>query len=509
MSHIDSGPSDARSSAIRFFIDGHVVAVADVSPQMTVLEYLRDVRGRTGSKEGCAEGDCGACTVVIAEPDTSGALTWSPVNACIRLLPTIDGKALFTVENLKRDDGTLHPAQEAMVSCHASQCGFCTPGFVMSLLGLYKNAHMPTRVAIDDALSGNLCRCTGYRPIIAAAERMGELPAPTGVLAPGFDATGKRTPSDAERALALELRALARDATFEYAYGGQRYFAPATVAQLASLYASNPGARLVAGATDVGLWVTKHHRDLGTIIYTGAVRDLNAIRTSATQLEIGAAVRLSTAFALIEQDYPMLAEVWTRFASVPIRNSGTLGGNVANGSPIGDSMPVLIALGASVTLRRGESTRVLPLEDLYLGYQKTALAPGEFVEVINVPRAQPGWEIRAYKLSKRFDQDISAVFACFSLRRDGHRVVGIRIGCGGVAATPSLATQCARAMMGRSWDVDTIAAGQDALDQQFTPLTDMRASAAYRRTTLKNLLQRFYIETTHPQIATRVLEYAP
>ncbi len=286
-------------------LDGKVVLVRDLSPQTTLLEFLRDHLGRVGTKEGCAEGDCGACTVVLAEAAGDGGLAWRPINACIRLLPTVDGKALFTVENLKHADGTLHPVQQALVDCHASQCGFCTPGFVMSLFGLYKNTYLPSRTAIDDALSGNLCRCTGYRPIIAAGERMGELAPPAGWRGPGIDEAGKHAISDEERALAAMLASLDRSRSLAYEHAGQRYFAPTTVAELAMLRERHPDARIVAGTTDVGLWVTKQHRDLGAIIYTGNVRELLASTRTPSHLEIGAAVTLTDAFAMLNQDFPL------------------------------------------------------------------------------------------------------------------------------------------------------------------------------------------------------------
>ncbi len=495
---------------IRLVLDGEIVHVRDVSPQITLLEFLRERLGRTGTKEGCAEGDCGACTVVVAQPvEGGGALSWRPINACIRPLPTLDGKALFTVESLKLSDGTLHPAQAALVECHGSQCGFCTPGFVMSLFGLYKNAHAPTRAMIDDALSGNLCRCTGYRPIIDAAQRMGTLPAATGWRGPGIDARGRRVVSDEERALAATLASLARAQTLSYEHDGQSYHAPTTLSDLCALCQAHPRAQLVAGATDVGLWITKQHRELGTLIYTGNVRELLTLARSAEYLHIGAAVSLSDAFAALDEEYPVLAEVWARFASVPIRNAGTLGGNVANGSPIGDSMPVLIALGASVLLRRGEAQREMPLEDFYLDYRRTALVDGELVEAIRVPRAQPDAALRAYKVSKRFDQDISAAFACFHLRLASGRVDSARIGCGGVAATPRRALKCEQALLGREWNEATLGVAQAALEAEFAPIGDMRASAGYRRAVLSNLLRRFYLETRGSPVQTRVLEYAP
>ena len=427
-------------SAIRLVLNGERVDVTGVPPQTTLLAWLRETRQLTGTKEGCAEGDCGACTVVVAESPGDGTLAWKPINACIRPLPSLDGKAVFTVESLAAPGGTLHPVQQALVECHGSQCGFCTPGFAMSLFGLYKNARAPSREAVDDALCGNLCRCTGYRPILDAARRMGEIDpqacGATGWRGPGVAADGSRVVSADEALLAAQLDALARDATFDYMAEGQRWLAPVDADGLARACAAHPDARLVAGATDVGLWITKQHRDLRTMISTLAARDLARVRHDGDDLEIGAAATLADAFEALDGDYPELHEAWVRFASPPIRHAGTLGGNVANGSPIGDSMPALIALGAEVVLRRGDATRTMPLEDFYLSYQKTARTPGEFVAALRVPRRRDGLVLRAYKLSKRYDQDISAVFVTFALALDGDRVASVRIGCGGVAATP-------------------------------------------------------------------------
>ncbi|MEO8756117.1 MAG: xanthine dehydrogenase small subunit [Casimicrobiaceae bacterium] len=489
---------------IRFLLNGEPVAVEGLSPQTTLLEFLRDHRRLTGAKEGCAEGDCGACTVVLAQP-AAGAqcLDWTPVNACIRLLPSVMGKAVFTVESLKLEDGTLHPAQRALVDCHGSQCGFCTPGFAMSLFGLYKNAHRPDRKGVEDALSGNLCRCTGYRPIVDAARAMYDADAP-GWRGQGVASGGGRTVAPAEEMLCAQAASLAGTETFAYEAAGQRWCAPRSSDALAALLVEHPTARIVAGATDVGLWITKDHRDLGDIVYTGDVADLLVIREMDTHLEIGAAVTLRDAFAAIDPAWPELHEAWTRFASVPIRNSGTLGGNIANGSPIGDSMPALMALGASVVLRRGGMTRELPLEDLYLAYQKTAMQPGEFVAAVRIPRRAPGMLVRAYKISKRFDQDISAVFACFALRLDGARIASARIGCGGVAATPMRAKATEAALTGHPWDEATADAAVRTLSGEFTPIGDMRASASYRRAVLGNLLRRFRLETSGKPMLTRV-----
>ena len=498
------------SDPIRFLLNGAPVEVTGIPPQTTLLEYLRERRRLTGTKEGCAEGDCGACTVVLAEPAPAGGLAWRPVNACIRLLPTLDGKAVFTVESLQGPDGTLHPVQQAMVDTHGSQCGFCTPGFVMSLFGLYKSAHRPARFAVDDALSGNLCRCTGYRPILAAAERMYELPAPHDWRGPGVTADGARRITPDEELLAAQLAALARDATFEYASDDRRFWAPVSVDAFADLVATHPDARIVAGATDVGLWVTKQHRDLGDLVHVGNVAALASIRESAAGVEIGAAATLADAFAALDAEWPELHEAWTRFGSVPIRNAGTLGGNVANGSPIGDSMPVLIALDATVVLRHGDATRELPLEAFYVAYRQTALAPGEFVAAIRVPARRSGTLLRAYKLSRRFDQDISSVFACFRLDVSGGRVLRARIGCGGVAAAPRRATATEAVLAGQPWTEAAARAAMAVLAAEFAPITDMRATAAYRREALGALLWRFWLETGAPApAATRVSAAMP
>ncbi len=490
--------------ALHFLLNSEPVEVTSASSHVTLLEYLREQRGLTGTKEGCAEGDCGACTVVIAEPDGVGGLAWKPVNACIRLLASIAGKAVFTVESLQSEDGTLHPAQRALVECHGSQCGFCTPGFAMSLFGLYKNAHAPTRRDVDDALSGNLCRCTGYRPILAAAERMYGFSATEGWRGPGVAADGSRLRSVDEERIAAQLESLAEPDGLEYEADGRKWFAPRTLDALAAVCAANPAARIVAGATDVGLWITKQHRDLGDIIHVGDCGDLKSLRDTEEALDIGAGVSLADAFMALDGEWPELREAWIRFASVPIRNSGTLGGNVANGSPIGDSMPALIALGASVVLRHGQATREMALEDFYLGYQKTALIPGEFVASIRIPHRRDNLLLRAYKVSKRFDQDISAVFACFALTILHGKVASARLGCGGVAPVPARARGVETLLVGSPWDDAAAAGAAAALEREFTPIDDMRASAAYRRTALGNLMRRFRLETTDAQVASRV-----
>ncbi|HEX9171571.1 MAG TPA: xanthine dehydrogenase small subunit [Telluria sp.] len=469
------------SQPIRFFYQGAVREVSGVAPTQTILQHLREDLHCTGTKEGCAEGDCGACTVVIGSLE-NGELQMKAVNSCIQFTPTLEGKALFTVEDLQQPDGALHPVQQSLVECHGSQCGFCTPGFAMSLWGMYlkQDGKQPTRCQIDDALSGNLCRCTGYRPIIDAARRMTELP-PV-----GFD----------REALATELRAIHADSSASYSHAGQHFHAPRTVEQLVQLRAEHPQALLVAGSTDVGLWVTKQMRELNDIIYLGQVAELKRVLEADGMLEIGAGVTLEDAYAATCRHYPdQLSGMWQRFASLPIRNAGTLGGNVANGSPIGDSMPWMIALGSQVVLRGAAGRRVLALEDFYLGYQKKDLQPGEFVEAVRVPLPREGVRFRTYKLAKRFDQDISAVCAAFAFTFDGDTIASARIAFGGMAATPKRAAAAEALLAGRAWSEAALSEAMAALALDYAPLSDMRASSGYRMKAAQNLLRRFWFET--------------
>ena len=486
----------ADHAQIRFVLGGRIVSVDAVEPTRTVLTHLRESLGRPGTKEGCAEGDCGACTVVIGEL-CDGHLKMKTFNSCIQFLPTLDGKALFTVEDLREADGSLHPVQEAMVSCHGSQCGFCTPGFVMSLWSVYlqhtmnnENDSRADETEIRSALTGNLCRCTGYRPIIEAGMKMFDLPKAT------FD-------SDALQANLLSIK---RDNTLAYEHHGQHFFAPKSLAELLQLRAAHPRATILAGSTDIGLWVNKQFRDLGDIIFVGDVAELKTIQASKTTLTIGAAVSLSDAYAALRDGYPEMNEMWERFASQPIRNAGTLGGNVANGSPIGDSMPALIALGASVTLATAARTRKLALEDLYLAYMKNAIAPNEVLTAIDIPLPISTLRFRNYKVSKRFDSDISAVCAAFSLQLEGDRISLARVAFGGMAATPKRATVTEAALNGQLWNESSVRNAMAALVTDYVPLSDMRASSEYRLGTAQNLLYRFFLETrtVEPLAATRV-----
>jgi xanthine dehydrogenase small subunit len=476
-----------NTRAIRFFHRGRIVEVEGSPPTRSVLDWLREDQRCTGTKEGCAEGDCGACTVVVGALGDDGDLQLKTVNACIQFLPVLDGQALFTVEDLSPrglpGSGPLHPVQQAMVDCHGSQCGFCTPGFVMSLWAC-RERHLaagtrPTRQDLADELAGNLCRCTGYRPILDAGERM-------------FETAGARLDA---KPVVEALRALAADPPLVVEAAGQRLWAPRTLSELATLCADHPQARLLAGATDIGLWVNKQFRDLPALIYVGRVAELQRIEASDGMLQIGAGATLEAAWGALCRHWPQLTELWLRFASPPVRHAGTMGGNVANGSPIGDAAPVLMALQARVQLQQRDSVRELPLADFYTGYMRNQLRSGEFLRGLVLPLPQPGTAVRAYKISKRFDSDISALCGAFALELDGGTVRAARLAFGGLAATVKRAAQAEAALTGRRWDEAALQAAQDALAQDFQPLTDLRASAGYRLRVAQNLLRRYWLET--------------
>jgi xanthine dehydrogenase small subunit len=462
---------------IRFWHRGKVQEVPHAPATQSVLAWLREQQQLMGTKEGCAEGDCGACTVVLGELDAQQRLQLKPVNSCIQFLPTLDGKALFTVEDVAGSQ-QLHPVQEAMVACHGSQCGFCTPGFVMSLWQCWEQAppaSSPTRQQLADHLAGNLCRCTGYRPILDAAEQA------FAQAAPKLD----RAPIEAA------LRQLQDRPSLHTTSG---FHAPRTLAELAQLRVELPTARLVAGATDVGLWVNKQFRELDGVIYLGQVQGLDAIVQDAQGLHIGATASLDAAWAALARWHPSLTEVWLRFASPPIRSVGTLGGNVANGSPIGDAAPVLMALDAEIELQHLSSTRRLPLAEFYVDYMKNQLQPGEFVRALHVPLRE-GWVVQVHKISKRFDSDISAVLGAFALKLDNGCVQDVRLAWGGLAGIVRRSPLAEAALRGKGWGPGEVQAAQAALPRDFTPLSDMRASSAYRLQVAQNLLQKLWLAT--------------
>jgi xanthine dehydrogenase small subunit len=478
--------------SVRFLLGTEPRELRQFEPTMTVLDYLRRCEHRKGTKEGCAEGDCGACTVVLARPEHD-RLHYEAVNSCIQFLPTLDGRQLLTIEDLKEPNGQLHPIQQALVDHHGSQCGFCTPGFVMSLFPVWRSGADPGIDELCDTLSGNLCRCTGYGPILAAAQAAcGPTHASTHLLS-------------REAGVLEGLRQLADSETIAIEHEGQRYFGPTTVDSLAELLIAYPDATLLSGGTDVGLWVTKQHRTLETVIYTGRIHELKRIEQSPNGIEIGAGVTCAAAVPVLGAEWPDMGEVFRRYASPPIRNVATIGGNIGNGSPIGDSAPMLIAAGAGLVLRRGGERRSLPLEAYFTAYGTQDRRPGEFVEKIVIPRRGADQQFRAYKISKRFDQDISAVLGAFALTlQDGH-VAAVRIAFGGMAATPKRALETERMLLGRPWSRQVVERAMQALAEEYQPITDMRATGEYRLRVAQNLLLKCFVESAGGEGDTRLV----
>jgi len=480
---------------VRFLLDGELHELVNPDPTETVLQFLRYRLARTGTKEGCAEGDCGACTVVLGEV-VDEEMRYRAVNACILFLPTLDGKELITVESLKRADGTLHPVQQAIVDTHGSQCGFCTPGFVMSLYAMYEDGVTATRERLNDTLAGNLCRCTGYGPLLEAGMRAQEARVPMDHMALKEKVEGLMA---LKRHETLELTSRSKVTGRE-----KKYFAPVLIDDLSDLLSQYPDATILAGGTDIGLWVTKQHKELDVVIYVGEVIELRSLVETEDSIEIGAAVNVTDGMGAIAKYYPDMGELYRRFASVQIRNSGTIGGNIANGSPIGDSSPALIAVGAQLVLRKGDIERTIALEDFFVDYGKQDLTEGEFVARLQVPKPSENHRFRAYKISKRFDQDISAVCGAFGLTIVDGIVEDARIAFGGMAATPRRASATEAALVGKEWCREAVEAAMKAMRQDYAPISDMRASAEYRMQVAQNLLMRAYLETT-TDIATRLV----
>ena len=478
------------TNTVRFVLDGKIVEAQGVRRTTTVLDYLREQLHRTGTKEGCAEGDCGACVVMVGELNAAGTgVDYVATNACIQLLPSLDGKSVKTVESLKKADGTLHPVQDEMVKCHGSQCGFCTPGIVMSLVNLVQVLPQPSRQQITDSLSGNLCRCTGYKPIIESAakacERQSELKIDDSADVPLLKEIARsKTPT-----LSLDGDIIVQPVV--RTKKGNEFVSPATLAEVADYLLKNPSTTLLAGSTEIGLQVNKQFSRPEHIMYLGNVSELRQVTDSPNAWRIGAAVSLTTVEALVAKAYPDFAEVLRRFGSPPIRSTATLAGNIANGSPIGDSMPCLLALGASLVLRRGDKTRKVLLENFYTGMKQNVLEAGEFIEAVELPKPVAGQVFRAHKVSKRFEQDISATCAAISYSLQGGKLSGVKLAYNGLSPFPARAPKLEAVLEGKA-PTDVKAADLDAaIAARFTARDGLRATWAYRALVARNLVLEF------------------
>ncbi len=486
----------AIRSSVRFLLNDKEVELASLAPDATLLDFLRLDRKLRGSKEGCAEGDCGACTVLVGRL-LHGDLTYESVDSCIRFTGSLDGCHVVTIEALAGADGALHPVQQAMMDFHGAQCGFCTPGIVMSLYGLWMQSPDPSTGDIEKALQGNLCRCTGYEAIIRAAKAASK-------------------PDRMQDALVSErskvrhkLAAMADGKRVEIGAGNAKLIVPANVSDLADVLAANPNATIVAGSTDVGLWVTKHMRDISPAVFIGNLQELQNISEDKDQLVIGAGVTYSQAYPYIAKNFPQMTELWDRIGGEQVRNMGTIGGNVANGSPIGDTPPALIALGAKVILCKGGRRRSVPMEDFFIAYGKQHREAGDFVESIEIPYLPEGDKFAVYKVTKRLDEDITAVCGAFRLSLDGAgKVESVCLAFGGMAATPKRAKLTEAALIGKVWSEENVEQAIASFAKDFTPLTDMRASAAYRMMVTENLLRRFWLETSGAEGQLRLMREA-
>ncbi|UJF20084.1 xanthine dehydrogenase small subunit [Vibrio sp. SS-MA-C1-2] len=462
---------------------------------MTVLNYLRINVEKKGTKEGCGSGDCGACTVVVGEV-IDGELKYKSINSCLTFVTSLHGKQLITVEDLKQNNGSLHPVQQAMVEFHGSQCGFCTPGFIMSMFALGKNRPNANKEDVIESLAGNLCRCTGYRPIVDAALSLSSQPD----LIDQFTQLEQQT---IDRLIDIDKQPAS------LAYKGLKAFIPRTIDELSQLYQQNPKAKLLAGGTDLSLEVTQFHREIKTLISVNQVDEMKTCRESEHALHLGSNTTISDAYSLLTQHFPDLKELLHRFASLQVRNQGTIGGNIANASPIGDMPPILLSLDAEVKLRQGDKARTIPLSEYFITYKVTSLKESEFIEEIVIPKPEENANFNVYKLSKRLDDDISAVCGAFNLHIENNKIVRARIAFGGMAGIPQRAVNCEKILTGASWSNETIEKGMAALKTDFKPLDDFRASSEYRTLTSINMLRRYFIELNNQnnKIETRVTSY--
>jgi len=466
------------SNFISFIRNDQIIEIKNPDPNETLLNYIRAKLKKTGTKEGCAEGGCGACTVVLGELKNN-EINYKSINSCITFLPTLQGKQLILVEDLISKDGTLHPVQEAMVNYHGSQCGFCTPGFVMALFSMFKQYSKFKDRVIKDSIAGNLCRCTGYQPIINAAKSLKNKNR-----IDIFSKNKKKT---------INLLKKINNKSIKIYNNGKKYFAPRYVQELKKILKKNTNADFLSGGTDLSLVVTKERKNINSIIYMNSIKELNYIKNNNKYIEIGASTTLIDLESYIKKYFPDFTKILKRYGSPQIRNVGTIAGNIATASPIGDCLPLLLSLNAKVVLQDLKKTKISSLDSFFISYRKTKLKKGQFIHSIRIPLLKNN-TFKAYKISKRFDDDISSVCAAFNLTIIKNKIENVRIAYGGMAAIPKRAIFCEKILLKSLMTDEVINKAKEAIEKDFKPINDMRASGSYRTKVAKNLLEKCFME---------------
>ena len=468
------------SNTIQFIYNDDIIKLKNPDPNRTILDFIRSDLKQKGTKEGCAEGGCGACTVVLGELKNK-KLHYKSINSCISFLPMIDKKHLILIENLSNKKDNLHPIQEAMVKFHGSQCGFCTPGFVMSMFAMYKNFSKFNDETIDETLSGNLCRCTGYRPIKDAAKSLNSQN-----LYDHFKKNEKKI---------INLLTKIKDRDIEISYKNKKYFAPKSLSNLKKILKKNSNTKFLSGGTDLSLEVTKKRGEIDKIISLNSIKELKFIKKTKKFIEVGSGVSLYEFQNVIKSYYPDFYNILKRYGSVQIRNVGTLAGNIATASPIGDSLPLLLSLDSKIKIQTSRFIKVIPLSEFFLSYRKTKLKKGEFLYSVVIPINKQN-HFKAYKISRRFDDDISSVCASFNFLIKKNIILDAKIAYGGMSEIPKRAPKIEKALTNSIFSEDTFARVKNLIDTDFSPMDDMRASKNYRSDVAKNLMMKFFHEVS-------------
>ena len=466
---------------IEFILNDELIKINNVDTNVSVLNYLRIDKRLTGTKEGCASGDCGACTAIIAEL-TNNKLEYKAINTCIMFLYSLHGKQLITVEHLS--NSKLHPVQQSMVDNHGSQCGFCTPGFVMSMFGMYKDKVKPSNQNIDEYLAGNLCRCTGYNSIKKAAKKMYSY--------------GRKDKFSKNENKIIKLLKKIKQNDILISKNNNKFYIPLNLKNLIQYTQNNKQYKFVTGGTDIALEVTKKNKNINSLIYLGNNKDLNYIKIKENYINIGSATPINKIIPILKKYYPSFAEMFDRYGSTQIRNVASIGGNLGSASPIGDSLPALLALNAKLILQ-SKNQRSLDIKDFFKAYRKTALKNKEFIKEIRIPILK-SHIFKCYKISKRIDDDISSLFVAYLMKLKNNIIIDINIAYGGMDSIPNFAFKTQKYLIGKEFNLKNIDKSKQMIEKDFTPLTDVRASSTYRKLVSKNLMDRLFLEINNNKI---------